>query len=105
MDNNNYKRLQQTVRVEGKGQSKEHAMANALSKIQKKVNAELNGMIIRIEPMNIEIVSAIEEIYTERFLLFFFPRSRSQFQVVMDVTVDLFLVNIENIDFKKKQRG
>lgn len=36
MDNNNYKRLQQTVRVEGKGQSKEHAMANALSKIQKK---------------------------------------------------------------------
>lgn len=62
-------------------------------------------MIIRIEPMNIDIVSAIEEIYAERFLLFFFPRSRSQFQVVMDVTVDLFLVNIENIDFKKKQRG
>ncbi len=99
-----YKKLVHKVRIEGKGQSKEHAIATALGKIQKKVNAELNGMIIRIEPINIEIVEAIEETYTERFLLFFFPRKRSQFKLLMDIEVDLFLLETEKIEFREKKR-
>lgn len=104
MDNTFYKKLHHRVRIEGKGQSKEHTIANALGKIQKTVNAEIGGMIIRIEPMKIDIIEAIEETYTERFLLFFFPRKRSQFKLVMDIEVDLFLLETEKIEFIEKRR-
>jgi uncharacterized protein (TIGR03578 family) len=99
-----YKKIQHSVRIEGKGQSKDHALANALGKIQKKVNAELKGMIIRIEPMKIDIIEATEETYTERFLFFFFPRKRSEFKLVMDVEVDLFLLETDKINFIQKKR-
>lgn len=99
-----YKKIVYKVRVEGKGQSKEHTIANALGKIPKKVSAEFNGMVIRIEPINIEMIEAIEETYTERFLLFFFPRKRSQFKIVMDIDVYLFLLETEKIHFKEKRR-
>jgi len=99
-----YIKTSHKLRIEGKGQTKDHAIAGALGKIQKKVNAELDGMIIRIEPMNIEIIEAIEETYTERFLLFLFPRKRSEFKLVMDVEVDLFMIETNKIDFKVKKR-
>jgi uncharacterized protein (TIGR03578 family) len=104
MDNSMYKKIVRKVRIEGKGQSKEHTIANALGKIQKTVNAEYSGMIIRIEPINIEIIEALEETYTERFLLFLLPRKRSEFKLVMDIEVDMFLLETDNIDFRVKKR-
>lgn len=99
-----YKKMTYSVRIQGKGESKEHAIANALGKIQKKVNAELSGMIIRIEPLEVKIIEAIEEVYTERFLLLFFPRKRSVFKVELDILVQLFLLEIDNIKFEEKRK-
>ena len=99
-----YKKLQHKVRIEGKGNTKDHAIANALGMIQKKVNKELNGMIIRIEPMKIEVVEATEETYTERFLMLLFPRKRSHFKLVMDIEVDLFILETDKINFVEKKR-
>ncbi|WP_199880751.1 DUF4312 family protein [Bacillus massiliglaciei] len=99
-----YKKLTHKVRIEGKGNIEDQTIANALGRIQKKVNAELKGMIIRIEPMKIEIVEATEETYNERFLMLFFPRKRSLFRIVMDVEVDLFILDTDQINFIEKKR-
>lgn len=99
-----YKKFQHKVRIEGKGNTKDQAIASALGKIQKQVNAELQGMIIRIEPLQIEVVEAIEESYIERFLILFFPRKRSLFKVVLDIVVDLFILEIDHINFIEKKR-
>ncbi|GIN62605.1 hypothetical protein J27TS8_25980 [Robertmurraya siralis] len=93
--------VQFKVSVEGKGKSKELAINTALGKIQRKVMDEFKAMIIRIEPVSIDVIEAIEHTYTERFLLFFFPRKRSVYKVVIDVDVKITLLKVEDIDFKK----
>lgn len=92
---------QYNVRIEGVGNTKEEAMAKALGSIQKKVMNEIKGMIIRIEPLSVEILEAVEHEYTDRFLLFFFPRKRSRFEVKAEVNVNLVTIDLEKISFEK----
>lgn len=97
--------IQTQVRIEGTGNSKEHALNVALGKIQNKIMTEYKGnMILRIEPINVDVIQAEQFSYTERFLLFFFPRKRSKFSVILDVDVNLFLLDIEEITFKKIEK-
>ena len=100
------KTIETKVRVEGKGDSKEKALNIALGNIQKKVMKEYKGnMIIRIEPVNVDVVEAIETSYTERFLFIFSPRDRSKYKVVLDVDINLFLLDVEEISFNKIDQG
>lgn len=95
------KMVQHTVLVSGKGKSKELAINTALGKIQRKVMDEYKAMIIRIEPVSIHVNEAIEHTYTERFLLFFFPRKRSEYTVKLEVDIKITLLKVEEIPFKK----
>jgi uncharacterized protein (TIGR03578 family) len=93
--------IQQTIRINGAGKTKEQAISNALGRIQKKLMSEQKGMVIRIEPLDVEIIEAKETEYTERFFFFFFPRKRSNFNVVLDVKVSVVMLNVEGIHFQK----
>nr|WP_263324308.1 DUF4312 family protein [Neobacillus sp. Marseille-Q6967] len=93
--------IQQKVRVEGTGKTKEHAINIALGQIQKKILNEHKAMMIRIEPLGVEVIEAIEQTYTERFMLFFFPRKRQTYKVVLDVTVQSTLLDVNEIEFKR----
>lgn len=97
------KTVQHKVKVSGKGKSKELAINTALGKIQRKVMDEYKAMIIRIEPVSIHVIEAIEHTYTERFLFFFFPRKRSEYNVKMEVDVKITLLKVEEIHFKKTE--
>ncbi len=98
--------IETRVRIEGKGDSKEKALNIALGNIQKKIMKEYKGnMIIRIEPVNVAVVEAKETSYIERFLFFFLPRERSKYSVVLDVDVNLFLLDVEEIRFEKVEQG
>ncbi|MCZ8540524.1 DUF4312 family protein [Psychrobacillus psychrodurans] len=97
--------IETKVRTEGKGDSKEKALNIALGNIQKKVMKDYKGnMIIRIEPIDVDVVEAKEFSYIERFLFFFFPRKRSKYRVVLDVKINLFLLNVEEINFNKVEQ-
>ncbi|MCK1997564.1 DUF4312 family protein [Psychrobacillus psychrodurans] len=97
--------IETKVRTEGKGDSKEKALNIALGNIQKKVMKDYKGnMIIRIEPIDVDVVEAKEFSYIERFLFFFFPRKRSKYSVVLDVKIKLFLLNVEEINFNKVEQ-
>lgn len=98
--------IETTVRVEGKGDSKEKALNMALGNIQRTVMKDYAGnMIIRIEPLNIHVVDAIETSYIERFLFIFSPRERSKYKVTLDVEVNLSLLAVEDIQFDKIEQG
>ena len=98
--------IETTVRIEGKGDSKEKALSIALGNIQKKIMKDYKGnMIIRIEPVNVNVIEAKETSYIERFFFFFFPRQRSKYSVVLDVEINLFLLDVEGIKFEKNEQG
>ena len=87
------KTIQQKVIVSGKGETKQHAFASALAEIQNKI-MEQSNVLLRIEPVNVDILKAVENKYTERFLFFFFPRQRISYEVELSVTVAVKLADI-----------
>ncbi|GEB76297.1 DUF4312 family protein [Sporolactobacillus inulinus] len=91
------------IRVEGKGDSKQTAINKALYKIQKTVMKKFpDSMILRIEPFDVTVIQATEKQFTERFLLFFFRRTRSIFHVVLEVEVNVSLLEVGKIPFVLK---
>lgn len=93
----------QIIQVEGTGKEKNQAFANALNQIHNRVLKEKNDVIIRIEPLDIEIIKAEQETFTERFLFFFLPRKRADYRVVLAVEVEITLIEMETIDFVEKR--
>lgn len=95
------KTFQTKVQIDGSGNSKELAINTALGNIQKKIMSEHKGLILRIEPIDVKVIEAKETNFTERFFLFFFPRKRSKFKVVLEIDVNVFLMDVDDIQFEK----
>lgn len=93
----------QIIQVEGTGKEKNQAFANALNQIHNRVLKEKNDVIIRIEPIDIQIVRAEQETFTERFLFIFLPRTRADYRVLLDVEVEITLIEMEAIEFVEKR--
>lgn len=90
---------QTTVRVTGVGESKQRAFAVALNSVQREILKQNNAILLRIEPIDVDVVSAMRKTTVEKFLFFFLPRKKEQFTVVLDVSVDIHYVDVEPVDF------
>ncbi|GKX54499.1 hypothetical protein SOASR030_06110 [Leminorella grimontii] len=93
-------RLETSVRVSGRGDTKQKAIADALSAVQRTVLKESSNIILRIEPVNVEVVQATVKTSHEKFLFFFLPRKRELYSVVLDVALDVTLLNVQEIHFE-----
>lgn len=94
---------EQIVIVDGKGEDKKAAFANALNSIQKQILKESSNVLLRIEPKNVEVLVATEKKEIERFLFIFFPRERKSYSVQLKVTVDISFLPIEQITFSSEK--
>lgn len=92
-----------SVFVSGSGKTKEEAFARAISKVQKSASQQVAGTVIRIEPLEVELLEGNEVIATERFLFLFFKREVSTFTVKVKVKVNLYAVDINCMEFKKEK--
>ena len=86
------------LQIEGRGKTKDQALGAAFSGIKKVVG----GTPLRIEPLDVEILEATENQYTERFMLFFFKRIRSEYLLRLNVRVRVFDFHLEDIEFEVK---
>lgn len=92
--------LKTTVRVSGRGDTKQKAIADALNSVQRTVLKESSNIILRIEPLEVEVVNATVKVTNEKFLFVFFPRKREFYSVVLDVALDVTLLNVQEIHFE-----
>lgn len=93
----------QTVVVKGKGETKVQAISDALSSIQKVILGKTDNVILRIEPTSVEVLSATEHRFTEKFLFFFWKRERVSFEVELKVATEMQVINTDKISFEKKE--
>ncbi len=63
---------------------------------------EQSNVLLRIEPVNVDILKAVENKYTERFLFFFFPRQRISYEVELSVTVAVTEIKLADISFSQQ---
>ena len=95
--------VNQAVQVSGRGENKAAAFASALNSVSKKIVKESDDVLVRIEPMDITVLSAIEKEYTERFLFFLFPRKRHAYEVQLNVEVAIRLVDLAEVPFSREE--
>lgn len=88
------------LEIKGKGDTKEKAFNDVFSQIKPYIAKKFTeAIVVKIEPVEIEVVSACEKVYTERFLWLFFPRKRTWYDITVSVTVQLKLVELCAVSF------
>ncbi|MEI2266016.1 DUF4312 family protein [Erwinia sp. CGal63] len=88
-----------TVNVSGKGDSKEKAFADALSRVQNTLLKTTGKVLLRIEPQEVRVVLARESVRKERFLFFFLARERRSYSIELEITVSVSAIDVDKIDF------
>lgn len=89
-----------TVIVQGKGNTKTDAFADALMGIRKAVMGNAGEVLLRIEPENVTLVKAKQHITKEAFLFFFLKRERVQFSVELEVVVKVLAIETQAVVFE-----
>jgi uncharacterized protein (TIGR03578 family) len=98
-----YKELKHTLSlIKGTGESKERAFNDVFSQIKPLVARTFSSVILQIEPQDVEIISAVETSYVEKFLGFLFPRRRVRYDIVVTITVQLRMIDTEKIEFEQR---
>jgi uncharacterized protein (TIGR03578 family) len=87
------------VTVQGKGDSKARAFADALSKVQQQVLRTSQKILLRIEPIDVRVLRAQESVRKEKFLFFFLARERRNYSVELDITVSVTVIDTDKVDF------
>ena len=90
---------QTQVTVQGSGDSKAKAFADALSKVQQQVLRTSQKILLRIEPLDVRVLRAQERVRTEKFLFFFLARERRYYSVELDITVSVTVIDTEEVAF------
>lgn len=93
---------QLTITVEGKAKDKAEAISRALSGIQREIFKELDHLVVKAEPIKIDVIDANYTEFTERFLFFFMPRKRQRCHVTLEILVHLKTLNPEAITWNRK---
>lgn len=84
------------VKIEGSGNTKEQALDAAFASLKK----QIGGTLLRIQPLEVEVVKAVEKQFTERFLMLFFPRVRKTYYLQLLVRVQIISFCMDNLDFQ-----
>ncbi|PLR23130.1 cytoplasmic protein [Pantoea endophytica] len=87
------------VTVQGKGDSKAKAFADALSKVQQQVLRTSQKILLRIEPIDVRVLRAQESVRKEKFLFFFLARERRNYSVELNITVSVTVIDTDKVDF------
>ncbi|QZY95304.1 DUF4312 family protein [Pantoea dispersa] len=87
------------VTVQGKGDSKAKAFADALSKVQQQVLRTSQKILLRIEPLDVRVLRAQESVRKEKFLFFFLARERRNYSVELEITVSVTVIDTESVAF------
>ncbi|MDE3283721.1 DUF4312 family protein [Lacticaseibacillus parahuelsenbergensis] len=90
----------QVVTVSGKGETKQQAFAAAFSSIQKQLVGNGDEAILRIIPEKVEPLKLVKSNYTEKFLFFFFKRTRTTYAVTLAVTVAVSAIDLDALAFE-----
>jgi uncharacterized protein (TIGR03578 family) len=87
------------VTVEGAGDTKAKAFADALSRVQQQVLRTTQKILLRIEPQDVRVLRAQERVKTEKFLFFFLARERRNYSVELEITVSVTVIDTEQVEF------
>ncbi|QWL67493.1 DUF4312 family protein [Aeromonas jandaei] len=90
------------VTVSGKGTTRQQAFASALSQVQPTLLKDNQQVLLRIEPVDVQVLKAEESVRVEKFLFFFLPRQRREYRVQLEITVQVTSLDVARVTFTQE---
>ncbi|MGL6398107.1 DUF4312 family protein [Aeromonas veronii] len=87
------------VIVNGKGMTRQQAFASALSQVQPTLLKDNQQVLLRIEPVDVQVLKAEESVRVEKFLFFFLPRQRREYRVQLEIKVQVTSLDVTKVTF------
>ncbi|HDO1320292.1 TPA: DUF4312 family protein [Aeromonas veronii] len=87
------------VTVSGKGTTRQQAFASALSQVQPTLLKDNQQVLLRIEPVDVQVLKAEESVRVEKFMFFFLPRQRREYRVQLEITVQVTSLDVARVTF------
>lgn len=98
------KELDHRMELAGTGDTKEQAFNQIFGQIKAFIARTFpEKLIMQIEPKDLEIITATETTYTERFFGLLFPRERTRYDIKAAVTVRLRFLDMTEIAFAQRR--
>ncbi len=94
---------ERTLRLTGTGPTKERAFGTAMRQVQSAATGEADGIAFRVEPLSLDVLSAVEHRRTERFLGILFARKRVHFEITVRVRVRVTSLDLDGVDFAVRE--
>ena len=85
--------------VNGKGATRQQAFAAALSQVQHTLLKDNPRVMLRIEPVEVQVLKAEESVRVEKFLFFFLPRQRREYRVQLEIKVQVTSLDVAKVTF------
>ncbi len=89
------------VIVNGKGATRQQAFAAALSQVQSSLLKDNPLVMLRIEPLEVQVLKAEESVRVEKFLFFFLPRQRCEYRVELEIKVQVTSLDVAKVTFNQ----
>ncbi|WP_447771874.1 DUF4312 family protein [Aeromonas veronii] len=90
------------VIVNGKGMTRQQAFASALSQVQPSLLKDNQQVLLRIEPVDVQVLKAEESVRVEKFLFFFLPRQRREYRVQLEIKVQVTSLDVARVTFTQE---
>ncbi|WP_134684062.1 DUF4312 family protein [Brevibacillus migulae] len=100
-----YKEQVVTLTLSGAAETKEGAFNKIFGQIKTAISKQVSEVIVRIEPQEVEVLSAKEAIHTEKFLGFLFPRQRTTYEITAKISVRLGIIEVSKIEFQQENHA
>ena len=80
--------------IKAKGKNEEEVIGKIFTILKKTVTSDSEGIVIKLEPVNVYEISKKTEEYTETFLWFFMPRKKQEIEIELKIVVSVKYVKI-----------
>lgn len=94
---------QATLELSGVGTTLREALGAVFSQVQDAAGNSDDEVLIHVTPEDMEILDAEEEIHTERFLGFLFPKKKKKVSIKVRIIVKISSISIDEILLRKNE--
>ena len=94
---------EEILELSGVGATLREALVVVFSQVQSAAGGSDDQVLIHVTPEEMEIIDAVEEVHTEKFLGFLFPKKKKRISIKVRLTVKISSISIHEILIRKNE--
>lgn len=80
--------------IKENGKTKDEAIGNCFAAFRKNVTSQIEGFIVKMEPLEVYLLEEKKNVKTEKFLELFMPREKITYDITLEIEYEIKYVKI-----------